>query len=53
MEDVTLQDKIYTHGGTENGFFIGTPGVRDGKAVLIYGRHWQSSKRMSGQIYDK
>ena len=20
-------------------FFIGTPGVRDGKAVLIYGRH--------------
>ena len=39
MEDVTLKDSIFTHGGSENGFFIGTPGVRDGKAVLIYGRH--------------
>lgn len=39
MEDVTLKDRIYTHGGSKNGFFIGTPGVRDGKAVLIYGRH--------------
>lgn len=39
MEDVTLKDRIYTHGGSENGLFIGTPGVRDGKAVLIYGRH--------------
>ncbi len=39
MKDITLQDRIYTHGGTEKGFFIGYPGVRDGKAVLIYGRH--------------
>ena len=39
MEDVTLKDRIFTHGGSENGFFIGTPGVIDGKAVLIYGRH--------------
>ena len=39
MKDITLNEKIYTHGGAENGFFIGTPGIRDGKAVLIHGRH--------------
>lgn len=39
MKDITLNDKIYTHGGSEHGLFIGTPGVRDGKAVLIHGRH--------------
>ena len=42
MKDITLQDRIYTHGGIDNGFFIGYPGVRDGKAVLIYGRHGHS-----------
>ena len=42
MKDITLQDRIYTHGGTEKGFFIFYPGVRDGKAVLIYGRHGHS-----------
>ena len=39
MKDITLNEKIYTHGGAENGFFIGTPGIRDGNAVLIHGRH--------------
>lgn len=29
MKDITLNEKIYTHGGAENGFFIGTPGVVD------------------------
>ena len=28
MEDITLTEKIYTHGGSEHGFFLGTPGVR-------------------------
>ncbi|MCM1496596.1 MAG: hypothetical protein NC089_12480 [Bacteroides sp.] len=42
MEDITLQDRIYTHGGTNGGLFIGYPGIRDGKAVLIYGRHGYS-----------
>ena len=39
MEDITLTEKIYTPGGSDTGFFLGTPGVRDGKPVLIHGRH--------------
>lgn len=39
MKDITLHDKIYTQGGSEHGLLIGTPGIRDGKAVLIHGRH--------------
>lgn len=39
MEDITLEEKIYTHGGSTNGLCLGTPGVRDGKPVLIHGRH--------------
>ncbi|MEF9840389.1 MAG: hypothetical protein RR791_05485 [Lachnospiraceae bacterium] len=39
MEDITLKEKIYTHGGSDKGFFLGTPGVRDGKPVLIHSRH--------------
>lgn len=57
MKDITLQDRIYTHGGTNGGLFIGYPGVRDGKAVLIYGRHGHSDyieiESLCSQISEK
>ena len=35
MKDITLNEKIYTHGGAENGFFIGTPCIFRPNGKLI------------------